>query len=118
MRHVRSLAKRANLDEIQTRIALKRALDHISEINFWTGGEISPPPDGYIGKMEEPPRKRHELPPAAMGYSIASEVLMSDMVWDECQIMSDFNETIKDHWSGDGTKAIDPSQAGDLPQKS
>ncbi|WP_157080567.1 hypothetical protein [Methylobacterium variabile] len=106
LKHVRSTAQRANLNEIQTRVALKRAFDHISDINFWTGGEISPVPDGYIGKADQPPVKRHEMPPAAMGYSIASEVLMSDMVWDDCKIMEDFGKKITDCWSSDGAKSI------------
>ena len=120
LRAVRTVAKRANLSETDTRIALKRAFDHVGEINFWTGGEVSDPPEGYIRKMNEPPQKMHERPPAVIGYSIASDVMISNSIWEECKVMDDFGDVIRDYWSGDGTKLLDanPVATPDVPSKS
>ncbi|WP_139215680.1 hypothetical protein [Methylobacterium sp. UNC300MFChir4.1] len=109
IRAVRNVSKRANLNEIETRAAIKSAFDYISGITFWTGDDLPPPPEGYIGKMSEPPKNIYEKPPAAIGYSIASDVMLSDSIWEECRAMEDFGEVIVDYWSGDGTTSIDAS---------
>ncbi|MCJ2069337.1 hypothetical protein MKK75_11080 [Methylobacterium sp. J-030] len=106
LKNVRIIAKRANLNEIDTRVALKRAFDHISDIYFWTGGEIASPPTDYAGSMDRHPRKKHEMSPASIGFSAASEIMISNSIWDECVAIDDFNEAIVDYWSGDGKTSL------------
>jgi len=103
LRAVRKSAKKKGWTEIETRQALKQALEYIISVNFWTGEEVAGPPDGYPVHGKE----RGPTSPAQFGYDAAADVMIYGSVWEECDLQSDFGEVVLDRWSGDGTTPQD-----------
>jgi hypothetical protein len=104
IRKVRLIADKRGFDEKQTRQALKAAYDHIGEIYFWTGNQITHPPEGYTGQSSV------DDSPAAVGYGTAAYA----MDWNDDLLNEEFTDgRISNYWSGDGrdTKLVNDAIA-------
>jgi len=104
---LRRRARENGMSEVETRAALKTAIDHIAEIFFWQGGEVSSAPEGYHreGALQNNPS------PEIIGYSAASDHMHFESVYDRCDIMDDFcTNRIRNLWSGDGSISEEADQ--------
>lgn len=111
LRAVRKIAKQRGWSEIETRQALKHAFDVISSINFWSGGDVAGPPDGYAAHSKE----KHTTTPAQDGYDVAMDTMIYNSAWDECVLMEGFGNVITDYWSGSGNVTINAPETIDPP---
>lgn len=93
-------AKQRGFSELETRDALKGALEVIASRHLWTGQK--PPDDAASYLFQE----MNKLQPTDFGQQLASAHLQLDSYMTEQKVIKDFySNKIIDHWSGNGTVA-------------
>lgn len=103
-------SKKKSLSELDTRIAMRAAIDRLKFYYLWIGEASSPYPDGYKRKS-----RTHavEMPPGAMGHNLASSIAEWNLAWNDEPVPSDTAEgRVANHWSGDGSTIEVQSEIG------